>query len=73
MVESNDGARSAPSKKKKAETKQLPASASLTIHEAAAMPQARRVQIANWLRDQAKFLTKNGANFSKVYRARFNP
>lgn len=46
--------------------------AALTIIDAAGMPAAKRAQIATWLRDQAKFLTKSGVHFSKFYRARFN-
>jgi len=46
--------------------------ASVTIRGASRMPQARRKQIATWLREQADFLVEHGKDFTKEYRARFH-
>lgn len=43
----------------------------LTIHDAGDMSPGRRNFLAEWLRDQAKSIKKDGDNYAKRFRARY--
>lgn len=43
----------------------------ITIKDAPAMTKKGRKEVADWMRDQAKFLEEDGARFSNRFRARY--
>lgn len=49
----------------------LKVAATLTVHRASDMTPLGRKQVAQWLREQARFLVRSGADYSRRYTARY--